>query len=100
MSYIHEQSAFETRKVLDILTRERAMALSEREWKHRLIGYGYRIRETDHGQVVTSAAPGLRSRLTNAAPARPEGPALSAPCLRPGGDLAKYRQQRPPAEGM
>ncbi len=58
MSYIHEQSAFETRKVLDILTRERARALSEREWKHRLIGYGYRIRETDHGQVVTSAALG------------------------------------------
>ena len=58
MSYIHEQSAFEASKVLDILTRERAMALSEREWKHRLAGYGYKIRETDAGQVVTSAALG------------------------------------------
>ena len=58
MSYIHQQSGFETAKVLDILSRERAMALSEREWKHRLVGYGYKIRETERGQVVTSAALG------------------------------------------
>ena len=58
MSYIHEQSAFEASKVLDILNRERAMALSEREWKHRLAGYGYKIRDTEKGQVVTSAALG------------------------------------------
>jgi len=58
MSYVNEQSDFEAIKVLDILARERAMALSEREWKHRLAGYGYRIRETEAGRVVTSAALG------------------------------------------
>ena len=58
MSYMQEQSGFEAVKVLDILVRERAMALSEREWKHRLAGYGYKIRNTEKGQVVTSAALG------------------------------------------
>ena len=58
MSYVQAQSSFDAIKVLDILTRERAMALSEREWKHRLAGYGYKICETDHGRVVTSAALG------------------------------------------
>ena len=30
------------------------MALSAREWKHRLAGYGYAIKDTEHGQVVES----------------------------------------------
>ncbi len=58
MSYIQAQSEFDIVKVIDILTRERALALSDREWKHRLAGYGYKICETEHGQVVTSAVQG------------------------------------------
>jgi hypothetical protein len=43
-----------TAKVIDLVLREREMALSAREWKHRLAGYGYAIKDTDHGQVVES----------------------------------------------
>ena len=58
MSYMHEQSGFEAQNVLDIVARERAMALSEREWKHRLAGYGYRIDETETGPVIASMVMG------------------------------------------
>lgn len=34
--------------------RERALAVSEREWKHRLRGYGYAIKDTSEGRVLTS----------------------------------------------
>lgn len=40
--------------VQNIVMRERRMAVSEREWKHRLRGYGYGIRDTEEGRVVTS----------------------------------------------
>jgi hypothetical protein len=51
----HDQIDFDmTRKVCDIVLRERSMALSEREWKFRLRGYGYAIADTDHGRVITS----------------------------------------------
>ena len=39
-------------KVVDLVLREREVALSAREWKHRLAGYGYAIKDTDYGQVV------------------------------------------------
>lgn len=45
-----ESTAME--QVLDLATRERAKALSRREWKHRLAGYGYNVRETDAGDVI------------------------------------------------
>ncbi len=41
-------------QVIDLITRERAKALSPREWRHRLAGYGYAIRTTDAGQFVES----------------------------------------------
>ena len=47
-----------TAKVCDIVLREREMSLSDREWKFRLRGYGYAIRDTDHGQVITSLLKG------------------------------------------
>lgn len=37
-----------------IVLRERRLAVSEREWKHRLRGYGYGIRDTQEGRIVTS----------------------------------------------
>ena len=38
----------------NLAMRERAMAVSEREWKHRLRGYGFAIKETSEGRVLTS----------------------------------------------
>ncbi|PIE14108.1 MAG: hypothetical protein CSA70_02855 [Rhodobacterales bacterium] len=55
----HEAPDFEmTRKVCEIVMREREMALSDREWKFRLRGYGYGIRDTDHGCMITSLLKG------------------------------------------
>lgn len=34
--------------------RERQMAVSEREWMHRLKGYGYAIKDTNEGRFLTS----------------------------------------------
>ncbi|MFY9241293.1 MAG: hypothetical protein WAO78_20945 [Roseovarius sp.] len=44
----------QTNEILNLIERERRMAVSEREWQHRLRGYGYGIRETDEGRIVTS----------------------------------------------
>ncbi len=43
-----------TAKIHDLVMRERRLAVSDREWRHRLRGYGYGIRDTDQGRVVTS----------------------------------------------
>ncbi|MEQ9674354.1 MAG: hypothetical protein RLO10_07815 [Roseovarius indicus] len=45
-------------KIRDLVMRERAMAVSEREWQHRLRGYGFGIRDTAEGRVVTSLVRG------------------------------------------
>ncbi|KPP89427.1 MAG: hypothetical protein HLUCCA08_18605 [Rhodobacteraceae bacterium HLUCCA08] len=37
---------------------ERARCVSDREWKHRLRGYGYDIRETLKGSVLTTLPSG------------------------------------------
>ncbi|MGR3461403.1 MAG: hypothetical protein ACU0AX_02380 [Roseovarius sp.] len=37
---------------------ERAKAVSEREWHHRLRGYGYAIRDDAEGAYVTSVLRG------------------------------------------
>ncbi|WP_322866776.1 hypothetical protein U5922_011635 [Aquicoccus sp. G2-2] len=47
-----------TARVRDIVLRERTMSLSEREWKFRLRGYGYAIRDTDEGPIITSLLKG------------------------------------------
>ncbi|MEZ5713889.1 MAG: hypothetical protein R3D85_01205 [Paracoccaceae bacterium] len=47
-----------TAKICEIVLHERAMSLSDREWKFRLRGYGYGIRDTDAGRVVTSLTKG------------------------------------------
>ncbi|MFP4328909.1 MAG: hypothetical protein ACLFQL_12940 [Paracoccaceae bacterium] len=49
----------EARKVRDLANRERYMALSDREWKHRLAGYGYRVSFTERGAVVSSLRHGV-----------------------------------------
>ena len=46
---------FETKNdIREFVIRERQRSVSDREWKFRLRGYGYGIRDTDHGQMVTS----------------------------------------------
>lgn len=43
-----------TNEIRALVMRERLLAVSEREWVHRLRGYGYAIRDTDEGRFVTS----------------------------------------------
>ena len=45
--------------ILDIINRERAHALSTREWKFRLAGYGYAIKDVLGAQVVTKLPQGV-----------------------------------------
>lgn len=52
MSILTNQDPFITAKVVELVLRERDVALSQREWKHRLAGYGYAIKDTDKGQIV------------------------------------------------
>ncbi len=52
MSIIIKQDAFVTDEVIQIVSRERVVALSTREWKHRLKGYGYSIRDTEDGKHI------------------------------------------------
>lgn len=63
-----------TAKICDIVLHERSMSLSEREWKYRLRGYGYAIRDTDAGRVVTSLING--SDLCTLPEAQPEDSAM------------------------
>ena len=46
-------------QVLDLLQRERGKALSPREWKFRLAGYGYAIKEVMGRQIVMSLPHGV-----------------------------------------
>ena len=41
--------------VLELVQRERTKALSPREWKFRLAGYGYAIKEIAGRQVASSS---------------------------------------------
>jgi hypothetical protein len=52
MSVMFKSDPFITAQVIYLVLREREASLSPREWKHRLAGYGYAIKDTDHGQVV------------------------------------------------
>lgn len=44
--------------ILNLLERERSKALSTREWKFRLAGYGYAIKDVAGAQVVTKLPQG------------------------------------------
>lgn len=46
-------------QVLDLLRSERTKALSSREWKFRLAGYGYAIKDVMGRQVVMSLPHGV-----------------------------------------
>lgn len=59
MAMFRKIDAITTGKVLSLVTQEREKALSKREWIHRLAGYGYAIRQTDNGDVVTTLPHGV-----------------------------------------
>ncbi|MFC3612228.1 hypothetical protein ACFORG_00525 [Lutimaribacter marinistellae] len=44
--------------ILDVLTREREKALSAREWKFRIAGFGYGIKEVHGARIVTKLPQG------------------------------------------
>ena len=52
MTVIVNQDAFVAAQIVDLIARERTKALSKREWKHRIAGYGYCIRETAEGDII------------------------------------------------
>ena len=52
MSFMFSQDTDLTARALQIAETERAKALSAREWKHRLAGYGFALRETDAGVIL------------------------------------------------
>ena len=54
--------------ILDFVLRERSRALSEREWKFRLRGYGYAIRDSAEGRMVTAVMSGREICRLEAAP--------------------------------
>ena len=58
MSVIQANDAFMAAQVLDLVLSERRKALSPREWKHRLAGYGYSLPQAEGGVVVTSLRTG------------------------------------------
>jgi hypothetical protein len=57
MTFILKQDALIADEAIQVAARERASALSDREWKHRLAGYGYSIRATDDGKHVLETLP-------------------------------------------
>jgi len=57
MSVIIKNDALIADQALQIVARERAVALSDREWKHRLAGYGYSIRDASDGRRFVETLP-------------------------------------------
>lgn len=47
------------RDALAFARAERKSCLSDREWRFRLKGYGYDIRQTDQGRMLTMVTSGL-----------------------------------------
>lgn len=58
MSVIQASDAFMATQVLDLVLSERRKALSPREWKHRLAGYGYSLTQHGGSVMVTSLRTG------------------------------------------
>ncbi len=50
----------EKASILEFVLKQRRRVLSYREWKHRLIGFGFGIAETDQGHVLTALPGGHR----------------------------------------
>ena len=55
---IHAIEGYDTDKIRALVMREKLFAISEREWKHRVRGYGYGITESDRDPMVTHLSRG------------------------------------------
>ncbi|MBB97772.1 MAG: hypothetical protein CML68_24630 [Rhodobacteraceae bacterium] len=53
MGQAHITGATIDAPTLEFFQRERAKALTTREWRFRLAGYGYAIRDVEGAQIVT-----------------------------------------------
>lgn len=58
MSIVYNADHFDTAAVIDFVLRERETSLSAREWKHRLAGYGFAVKETLEGLLVETLPQG------------------------------------------
>ncbi|WP_319825387.1 hypothetical protein [Thalassovita sp.] len=54
MQKIEEITPAISSAVLELVRQERMKSVSVREWKFRLMGYGYRVMDTDHGEVIAN----------------------------------------------
>ncbi|MFP4239473.1 hypothetical protein [Rhodosalinus sp.] len=52
MDLMEHMAAQGVTDIRELAQRERRMALSDREWSHRLMGYGYRVVKTESGAAV------------------------------------------------
>ncbi len=53
MSMIFKNDSLEATKIITLVTNEQSKALSPRELRHRLAGYGYGLEDTSEGMIVT-----------------------------------------------
>lgn len=53
MSVIFKSDSLEATKLITLVASERTKALSPRELRHRLAGYGYGLEDTSEGMIVT-----------------------------------------------
>ncbi|WP_425040429.1 hypothetical protein [Primorskyibacter sp. S187A] len=53
MSFAQRHSNSFAAQAIKLAVEERRRALSTREWRHRLAGYGYGVKETAHGAYLT-----------------------------------------------
>ncbi|MEP2029469.1 MAG: hypothetical protein ABJI96_12280 [Paracoccaceae bacterium] len=53
MSMFFKNDSLEATKLISLVTREHTKALSPRELRHRLAGYGYGLEDTSEGVIVT-----------------------------------------------
>lgn len=53
MSVIFKSDSLEATKLITLVASEQRKALSPRELRHRLAGYGYGLEDTSEGMIVT-----------------------------------------------
>lgn len=56
--HLIETGNYAARAALAFAAQERRYCLSEREWRHRMRGYGYDIRQTENGAVLARLTTG------------------------------------------
>lgn len=52
--YLQQSDLTTTEGLMAFAIREREMSVSDREWKHRLRGYGYDLKQAGERTLITS----------------------------------------------